>query len=99
MKPTFGGGDANEFPIYVNQHMVYPESAKNEGAQGRIVVQFTVDTDGSMTDVKVFRGVHPDLDAEVVRVITSCPEKWTPGQQDGKPVKVTYLLPVVCKLK
>ncbi len=98
-KPTFQGGDANQFARYVNEHLIYPESAKAAGIQGRVTLQFVVDTDGSMSDVKVLRGVHPDLDAEALRVLSSCTEKWTPGMQNGEPVRVTYTFPIIFKIQ
>ena len=99
VKPTFGDGDANAFAVWVNAHLTYPEAAKAAGKQGRVTLSFVVDTDGSVVDVKVLRGVDPDLDAEALRVVSSCKEKWTPGMQDGKPVRVHYVFPVVYKLK
>ena len=99
VKPTFGNGDANEFAKWVNNNLKYPEAAKAAGKQGRITLSFVVDTDGSVVDVKVVKGVDPDLDAEALRVISSCKEKWTPGMQGGKPVRVHYVFPVVFQLK
>ena len=97
-KPTFNGGEASEFSKWVNSHLTYPEQAKKDGASGRVTLQFTIDTDGSLKDVKVLRGAREDLDAEAVRVISSSP-KWEPGMQDGKPVRVTYIFPVIYQLK
>ena len=97
-KPTFNGGDANDFSRWVNGHLTYPEKAKADKAQGRVILQFTVDADGSVRDVKVLRGVREDLDAEAVRVVSASP-KWTPGMQDGKPVPVTFNFPIVYQLK
>ena len=99
VKPTFGNGDANEFAKWVNSHLHYPEAAKAAGKQGRVTLTFVVDTDGSLVDAKVVKGVDPDLDAEALRVVSSCKEKWTPGMQGGKPVRVHYVFPVVYKLK
>jgi TonB family protein len=99
VKPTFGNGDANEFAKWVNNNLKYPEAAKAAGKQGRITLSFVVDTDGSVVDVKVVKGVDPDLDAEALRVISSCKEKWTPGMQGGKPVRVHYVFPVIFQLK
>ena len=98
VKPTFQGGNAGEFAKWVNENLQYPQSAKDAEIQGRVVAQFVVGTDGKVGDVKVLRGVHPDLDAEVVRVISSSPD-WTPGYVKGEPVKVTYTFPVVFKAK
>ena len=99
VKPTFGNGDANEFSKWVNSHLHYPEAAKAAGKQGRVTLTFVVDTDGSVVDAKVLRGVDPGLDAEALRVISSCTGKWTPGMQDGKPVRVHYVFPVIFQLK
>jgi TonB family C-terminal domain len=98
VKPTFQGGDAGEFAKWVNENLQYPQAAKDADVQGRVVAQFVVGTDGKVGDVKVLRGVHPDLDAEVVRVISSSPD-WTPGFVKGEPVKVTYTFPVVFKTR
>ena len=66
-KPSFNGGDANEFSKWVNSKLVYPEIAKENGVQGRVTLQFTVEKDGSVTNVKVLRGVDSSLDKEAVR--------------------------------
>ncbi len=98
VKPTFQGGNAGEFAKWVNENLQYPQAAKDADVQGRVVAQFVVGNDGKVGDVKVLRGVHPDLDAEVVRVISSSPD-WTPGYVKGEPVKVTYTFPVVFKTR
>ena len=98
VKPTFNGGDVNGFSQWVNENLRYPKTAKDAKAQGRVVLQFTVYPDGKVQDVKVLRGVHPDLDAEALRVVSSSPD-WTPGYVNGKPVMVTYNFPVIFKLK
>ena len=97
-KPKFNGGDANEFSKWVNKQLVYPEIAKENGVQGRVTLQFTVNTDGSVSDVKVLRGVDSSLDKEAVRIVKSSP-KWTPGRQRERPVKVTYTFPVIFQLR
>ena len=89
-KPSFNGGDANEFSKWVNSKLVYPEIAKENGVQGRVTLQFTVEADGRVTNVKVLRGVDDSLDKEAVRVVSSSP-KWKPGKQRDRAVKVTYL--------
>ena len=98
VKPTFNGGDANEFSKWVNENLRYPKTAKDAKAQGRVVLQFTVYPDGKVLDVNVLRGVHPDLDAEALRVVSSSPD-WTPGYVKGEPVKVTYTFPVIFQLR
>ena len=98
VKPKFQGGDANTFAKWVSAHLTYPEEAKEACISGRVLLQYVVNTDGSVSDVKVLRGVHPALDAEAVRVVSSSPD-WTPGQQKDQPVKVTYQFPVIFQLK
>ena len=97
-KPSFMGGDANQFSVWVNKRLVYPEIAKENGVQGRVTLQFTVEKDGSVTKVKVLRGVDPSLDKEAVRVVSMSP-KWTPGKQRDRAVPVTYTFPVYFKLR
>lgn len=97
-KPKFNGGDANEFSRWVNSKLVYPEIAKENGVQGRVTLQFTVNPDGSVSNVKVLRGVDSSLDKEAVRVVSSSP-KWTPGKQRDRAVKVTYTFPVIFQLR
>ena len=97
-KPSFMGGDANAFSKWVNERLEYPEIAKENGVQGRVTLQFTVNTDGSVSNVKVLRGVDPSLDNEAVRVVSMSP-KWTPGKQRDRAVKVTYTFPVIFQLR
>jgi len=97
-KPKFQGGDANTFSKWVNSKLVYPEIAKENGVQGRVTLQFTVGTDGSVSNVVVLRGVDASLDKEAVRIVSSSP-KWTPGRQRERPVKVTYTFPVIFQLR
>ena len=97
-KPSFNGGDANEFSKWVNSRLVYPEIAKETGVQGRVTLQFTVNADGSVSNVKVLRGVDSSLDKEAVRVVSSSP-KWKPGKQRDRAVKVTYTFPVIFQLR
>ena len=97
-KPSFNGGDANEFSKWVNSRLVYPEIAKENGVQGRVTLQFTVNADGSVSNVKVLRGVDSSLDKEAVRVVASSP-KWKPGKQRDRAVKVTYSFPVIFQLR
>ena len=97
-KPSVQGGDANQFSKWVNQRLVYPEIAKENGVQGRVTLQFTVEKDGSVTKVKVLRGVDPSLDKEAVRVVSQSP-KWKPGKQRDRAVPVTYTFPVIFQLR
>ena len=97
-KPSFNGGDANEFSKWVNSRLVYPDIAKENGVQGRVTLQFTVEADGRVTNVRVLRGVDESLDKEAVRVVSSSP-KWKPGKQRDRAVKVTYTFPVIFQLR
>ncbi len=97
-KPSFMGGDANAFSKWVNERLEYPEIAKENGVQGRVVLQFTVGADGKLSNVKVLRGVDASLDKEAVRVVSMSP-KWTPGKQRDRAVKVTYTFPVIFQLR
>ena len=97
VKPLFMGGNAADFSKWVCEHLVYPEEAKSANIQGRVILEFTVNTDGSVSDVKILRGVNKLLDAEVVRVVSTSPA-WTPGKIDGKPVRVSFVCPIIFKL-
>lgn len=97
-KPKFRGGDQNDFTKWVFSQIVYPEIAKENGVQGRVMLTFTVNTDGSVSDVKVLRSVDSSLDKEAVRVVSNSP-KWTPGKQRDKPVKVKFTFPVIFQLR
>ena len=96
-KPTFNGGDANDFAKWVNQNIQYPTVAQEKGVEGRVVLGFVVDENGQVKDVKVLKGVDPALDAEAVRVVSASP-KWAAGKQNGQAAKVSYTFPVVFKL-
>lgn len=95
--PSFPGG-LNGLMTFLAQNMVYPVTAQENGVQGRVTVSFVVETDGSITDVKVARSVDPFLDREAMRIVKAMP-KWTPGKKDGKPVRVKYTVPVVFRLQ
>jgi protein TonB len=95
---TFQGGDVNAFRIWVQQNIVYPTAAAEAGISGKVIVQFAVNSRGQVVDVKVIRGVHPELDKEVVRCILNSPP-WTPGKQGGKAVKQQFVIPIVFTLQ
>lgn len=97
-KPKFQGGDESTFTKWVSERLVYPEIAKENGVQGRVILTFRVNSDGRVSDVKIIRGVDPSLDKEAVRVVASSP-KWTPGRQRNKPVNVVYTFPVIFQLR
>lgn len=97
-KPKFMGGDESTFTNWVSARLVYPEIAKENGVQGRVILSFRVNTDGSVSDVKILRGVDPSLDKEAVRVVSMSP-KWEPGRQRNKAVRVVYTFPVIFQLR
>lgn len=94
--PQFPGG-LNEMMNYLSTNIRYPKEAQKEKIEGRSVVQFVVETDGSLSSFSVMKSSHPLLDAEALRVIKSMP-KWTPGTQGGKFVRVQFALPVSFRL-
>lgn len=96
-KPTFNDSDANEFSKWVSEQVKYPQDAIDADIQGKVVLQFTVNKEGQVEDVKVLHGVSESLDAEAVRVVSSSP-KWEPGSQNGTPVNVKYTFPVLFRL-
>ena len=95
--PIFEGGDAALLK-YLRENLKYPDNTKDRGVQGRLVIGFIVEKDGSLTDVKVLRPVDIDLDAEVLRLVKGMP-KWIPGCQDEQLVRVRYNVPVSFRLK
>ena len=97
-KPAFNGGDANEFSKWVNSRLVYPEASKENGIEGRVTLQFTIDKDGRLGDVKVLSTPDETLAQEAVRVVSSSP-KWKPGKQRDRAVKVSYTFPVIYRLR
>ncbi|MBQ3895624.1 MAG: energy transducer TonB [Paludibacteraceae bacterium] len=94
--PEFPGGDQALFK-FLSSNLKYPSDAKKDSIQGRVICRFTIDTDGSITDIRVLRSVHPSLDAEAVRVLSAMP-KWTPAETDGKKTKCKFVFPVVFKM-
>lgn len=98
VKPTFDGGDANDFSKWVNSQIVYPQDAVDQKIEGKVVLQFTVNKLGEVKDVKVVRGVNEILDKEAVRVVESSP-KWEPASQNGIPVSVNYTFPVIFRIQ
>ena len=97
-RPTFNGGDANDFSKWVNARLVYPEIARENGVEGRVTLQFTISKEGRLEDVKVLSAPDVTLADEAVRVVSSSP-KWTPGRQRDRAVKVSYTFPVIYKLR
>ena len=95
-EPEFPGGTDSLYK-FLNNNLKYPEDAKKDSIQGRVICRFTIDTDGSITDIRVLRSVHPSLDAEAVRVISAMP-KWVPAEIDGKKIKRKFTMPIVFKM-
>ena len=94
--PEFPGG-MKECMKFLNNNIKYPQISQENGVQGRVIVQFVVNADGSIVDPVVVRGVDPYLDKEALRVIKLMP-KWKPGKQRGKAVRVRYTQPVLFRL-
>ncbi len=95
--PMFPGGDA-ALLIYISEHTNYPEVAKENNIQGRVIVRFCVTSKGGVSQVTVLKGVDPELDKEAVRVVGTLPT-FKPGKQGGKPVPVWYMVPITFTLK
>ena len=95
--PEFPGG-IQELMSFLSKNIKYPKAAQENGIQGRVIVQFVVEKDGTPTEFKVMRSVDPDLDAEALRVMKEMP-KWKPGMQKGQVVRVKYTLPVTFRLQ
>lgn len=95
--PSFPGGN-EALMKFLSENVKYPVVAQENGVQGRVVVSFVVERDGSITDVKVVRSVDPSLDKEAARVVKSMP-RWIPGKQNGATVRVKYNVPVSFRLQ
>jgi tonB family C-terminal domain len=94
--PTFPGG-ITELMNYLSKNTHYPASTKRDGIQGRVVVSFIVEPDGSISNAKLVRSIDANLDQEALRVVSEMPN-WTPGKQGGNAVRVRYSLPIAFKL-
>lgn len=95
--PSFPGGQAALLQ-YLSNNIKYPQIAMENGVSGRVVCTFVVERDGSITDIRVARGVDPSLDKEAIRVLKSMPH-WIPGKQNGSAVRVKFTVPVTFKLQ
>lgn len=95
--PEYPGGSAALFE-YLSTNVKYPVDAEKQKIQGRVLVTFVVNTDGSITDIEVVKKAFPSLDAEAVRVISGMP-KWIPGEQKGQKVRVKYTVPLSFNLR
>lgn len=94
--PSFPGGE-KALMDYISENLKYPTVAQEAGIQGRVIIRFVVDNDGSISNVNILRGIDPACDNEAVRVVEAMP-KWKPGKQRGKPVSVYFTLPIVFRL-
>ena len=97
VSPEFAGG-MEAMSQYLAENIQYPEQAKNDGVEGRVMVGFVVEKDGSITDAEVLRGIGGGCDEEALRVVNAMPN-WTPGKQNGEAVRTRFNLPVVFKLQ
>jgi TonB family protein len=92
--PVFPGGNVQ---AYIAQHLKYPDGAGEICVQGRVIVSFVIEKDGSISNAKVERSLDPLFDKEAMRMVSGMP-RWQPGRQNGKPVRVRYTLPVTFRL-
>jgi protein TonB len=95
--PSFKGGIV-EFYKFIGKNLKYPAQARRIGIEGKVFVHFIIDEDGSLSDVKVVRGIGAGCDEEVIRIVNKSP-KWNPGKQRGRPVRVRMMLPITFKLQ
>ncbi len=95
--PEFPGGMPAMIE-FLQTNLNYPKDAKKQKVGGRVLVMFVVETDGSMSNVRVAKKIFPSLDAEALRVVKAMP-KWNPGKEKGKPVRVNFAIPIVFSLK
>lgn len=94
--PEFPGG-TEKMMDYLSKNIKYPEAAKEKGISGRVFLSFVIEKDGAVSDVKVAKGIGKECDDEALRVVKAMP-KWKPGLMKGKPVRVSYMLPIFFKL-
>jgi protein TonB len=95
--PVFPGGDL-ALRKYIANAVKYPVIAQENGIQGKVFITFVVDKDGSVSNARIARGVDPSIDKEALRVVNSLP-RWKPGKQRGKPVRVSYTVPINFQLQ
>jgi len=95
--PTFQGDGPQKFVEYISKRLRYPESASSEGISGKVFVQFVINEKGNLVQPKVVRSTHPSLEKAALDMVKKSPV-WEPGKQRGKPVKVSYTVPVTFKL-
>lgn len=92
VQPEYPGGDEARI-LFIRNNLHYPMEAKKAGIQGTVYVSFVIETDGSVTDIKILRGIGGGCDEEVVKMISKMP-KWKPGRQRGETVRVQYNMPI-----
>lgn len=97
-KPEYPGG-IKALLEDIDDNLKYPKKAIKKNISGKVIIQCVISKDGALSDVNVIRKVHPLLDAEAVRVVSSLHKRWKPGTQCGKPVAVIYTIPVLFRLK
>lgn len=97
-KPPLFKGGIQAFSELIVSRLIYPPSCKINGIEGRVVVRFLVDIDGSVSDVQIIKAIDPDLDREALRVFEKAP-KWTPGKMHNQVVKVRYVMPIIFELR
>ena len=95
--PEFPGG-SEAFIKYLNNELHYPENCRRDSISGVVVVEFIIEKNGEVTNVKISHSTHPDLDAEAIRIIQNSP-KWIPGNVMGKPIRVSYQIPIKFSLE
>lgn len=95
--PEFAGG-MEALSKFIADNIRYPEQAKRDNIQGKVLVRFAIDADGSVADAEVLRGIGGGCDEEALRVVNAMP-KWKPGRVNGNPVRVQYTLPITFKLQ
>jgi TonB family protein len=96
--PVFSGGDT-ALLVFIAKAAKYPTSAKENGIQGRVVVSFIVNEEGKVSKAKIVKSIDPELDAEAIRVVNSLPSFEKPAIMNGKPVSVSYMVPISFSLK
>lgn len=96
--PTFQGGDLNTFRQWVQKQLRYPQIALENNITGRVTLQFVIERDGRLTNIRVLQSPDSSLSEEAIRVVSSSP-KWTPGKQRNQPVRVSFTLPVMFQLR
>ena len=95
---TFQGGDVRYFKNYIEKNLIYPDSAKKNSIEGKVIIQFSVNYNGFVVDAKVVRGDNLEFDKEALRCVNNSP-KWKPAKQNGKIVKQLFVIPINFRIK